>query len=171
MADKKKNWLLIVLGIVIFVVIVGIAAVVGFGFWMYRQMGVTTVDTRDPDPMFEEARAPFKGQVPYIQLATNSDEERAVVHHELEKPEKTRLSRLRIVAYDPGKNQLVRLQLPFWVVRLGGSGHTFRLHAENTPFASGVELSVTPDDLERRGPALILDQKLRDGVRVLVWSE
>jgi hypothetical protein len=171
MAEKKKNWLLIVLGIVIFVVIVGIAAVVGFGFWMYRQMGVTTLDTRDPDPAFEEARAPFKGQMPYIELSTDNQEEKAVVHHELEKTEKTPLNRLRIVAYDPGKGQLVRLQLPFWIVRLGGSGHTFRLHAANTPFASGMELSVTPDDLERRGPGLILDQKLRDGVRVLVWSE
>ncbi len=167
----KKNWLLIVLGIVIFVVVVGIAAVVGFGFWMYRQMGVMTTETRNPEPMFEEARAPFKGQTPYIEIGAGEDQERTIVHHELEKAERTRLQRLRIVAYDPHDGTVVRLQLPFWVVRLGGSRQPFRLHAQNTPFASGVELSVTPDDLERRGPGLILDQKLRDGVRVLLWSE
>ena len=99
MAEKKKNWLLIILGIVIFVVIVGIAGVVGFGYWMYRQMGVTTMTTEDPAPAFEDARAPFKGQQPYIEMSLDNNEERAVVHHELEKPEKSTVKRLRVFTY------------------------------------------------------------------------
>jgi len=168
MAEKKKNWLLIILGIVIFVVIVGIAGVVGFGYWMYRQMGVTTMTTEDPAPAFEEARAPFKSQQPYIEMSLDNNEERAVVHHELEKPEKSTVKRLRVLIYDPGDNRLVRLQIPFWLVRLGGSDKHISFDAGGV---HGVRLSITPSDLERRGPGLILDQETRGGQRLLIWAE
>ena len=168
MAEKKKNWLLIILGIVIFVVIVGIAVIAGGLYWMYRQMGVSTTTTQDPTPVFEEARAPFKGQQPYIEMSFDNDEERAVVHHELEKPEKTTVNRLRVLVYDPDDNRLVRLQIPFWLVRLGGGNKHISLDAGNV---HGVRLSITPDDLERRGPGLILDQQTRGGQRLLVWAE
>jgi hypothetical protein len=153
---------------VIFVVIVGIAAVVGFGYWMYRQMGVSTTTTQDPAPIFEEARAPFSGQQPYIEMSLENNEERALVHHELEKPEKSTVNRLRVLIYDPGDNRLVRLQIPFWLVRLGGSDKHISFDAGDV---HGVRLSITPSDLERRGPGLILDQETRRGQRLLVWAE
>ena len=60
--------------------IVGIAVIAGGLYWMYRQMGVSTTTTQDPTPVFEEARAPFKGQQPYIEMSFDNSEERAVVH-------------------------------------------------------------------------------------------
>ena len=61
MEKKKKNWLLIILGIVIFVVILCVVAVVGFGYWMYRQMDITTMTTGNPAQAFTEERARFEG--------------------------------------------------------------------------------------------------------------
>jgi hypothetical protein len=91
-----------------------------------------------------------------------------LVHHELEKPEKSTVNRLRVLIYDPGDNRLVRLQIPFWLVRLGGSDKHISFDAGDV---HGVRLSITPSDLERRGPGLILDQETRRGQRLLVWAE
>ena len=64
---KKKNWGLIILGIVIFVVIVGAGLIATIGFVMYRQMDVQTVATNSPEEEFRKARARFEGQVPFIE--------------------------------------------------------------------------------------------------------
>jgi hypothetical protein len=168
MATKKKNWLLIILGIIVFVVILGVAAVVGFGYWMYRQMEISTTTTGNPDQEFTEIRARFQGQVPYVEVSVG-DEEHAVVHHELEKPTRTPLSHLRMVVYDEREHRLVRLTLPFWLLRLGGN-KPINLQS-GRGFDPGVRLSITSEDLERRGPGLILDTVGRRGERVIIWAE
>lgn len=166
---KKKNWLLIILGIVIFVVIVGIAAVVGVGYWMYRQMDVKTIKAADAQQQFEAVRARFQGQVPYVEVSFSDNREEATVHRELEKPARTTLTRLRVAAYDEREGSFVQLSLPFWLVRLGGKGHVNL--RQGSGFDPGVQLSITPEDLERRGPGLVLDTVGRHGQHVLVWAE
>jgi hypothetical protein len=167
---KKKNWLLIILGIVIFVVIVGIAAVVGFGFWMYRQMDLHVTKAADSQQQFETVRARFQGQVPYLEVSITDNHEETTVHRELEKPDRTRLNRLRIAVYDERKHQFVEMGLPFWLLRLGGN-KPINLRQGGSGFDPGVRLSVTTEDIERRGPGLILDTTGRHGEHVLIWAE
>jgi hypothetical protein len=166
---KKKNWALIILGIVIFVVIVGIAAIVGFGYFMYRQMEFSSTTTGNPEKEFAEVQARFQGQTPYVEV---SDAERAegTVHRELEKPERTPLKDLRVVAYDAREKRLVRVTIPFWVLRLGGN-KPINLRSGGSGFDPGVRLTITSEDLERRGPGLVLDTVGRHGERVIVWAE
>lgn len=166
MANKKKNWILIVLGVVIFVVILVVVAVVGFGYYMYRQMEVTRTNQASVSD-FEQARAQFEGQQPYIELR-DAESGEAVVHHELEKAERTPLTKLRVVVYDNDKKQLVRLSIPFWLVRLGGN-RPIKLNQGG--FDPGVRMTITPEDLERRGRGLVLDTRGRHGERVIVWAE
>lgn len=166
----KKNWLLIVLGIVIFVVIVGVAAVVGFGYWMYRQMEVSTVTTGNTEQEFAQLEERFHGQVPYVDITDEDGEQNAVVHHEQEKATRTPLQRLRLVAYDKRENRVVRLSIPFWLIRLGGN-HPIKLNNGRSGWDPGVQLSITPEDLERHGQGLVLDAKKRSGDRVIVWAE
>jgi len=169
MATKKKNWVLIILGIVILVVILGIAAVVGFGYFVYRQMEISTTPTDNPERELADVRARFQGQVPYVELSFG-DEEKAVVHHELEKPTRTPLKHLRMVVYDEREHRLVRLTLPFWLLRLGGN-KPIKLNPRGSGFDPGFRLTITWEDLERRGPGLIIDTTGPHGERVIAWAE
>ncbi len=167
---KKKNWLLIVLGIVIFVVIVGIAVVVGGAYWFYRQMDIKTISSADAQQQFEAVRARFQGQVPYLEVTITDNHEETTVHRELEKPTRTPLTRLRLAIYDEREHRFVEMGLPFWLLRLGGN-KPVNLRQGGSGFDPGVRLSVTTEDIERRGPGLILDTTGRHGERVVIWSE
>jgi hypothetical protein len=167
---KKKNWLLIILGIVIFVVIVGVAAVVGFGYWMYKQMDVSVTTSGNPQQDFADERARFQGQVPYVEVTFADGREDATVHHELEKPTRTTLTKLHVVIFAERENRVVRMALPFWLLRLGGN-KPVNLRQGSSGVDPGVRLTVTTEDLERRGPGLVLDTVGRRGEHVLIWSE
>jgi hypothetical protein len=57
------------------------------------------------------------------------------------------------------------LTLPFWLLRLRDSGVDVSIAAD------GTRLTMTMDEVERYGPALVLDHLEEDGSRVLVWTE
>jgi hypothetical protein len=167
---KKKNWGLIILGIVIFVVIVGAGFIATIGYVMYRQMDIQTVTTDSPEEEFKKARARFEGQVPFIELPAGLDTDEAIVHREQIGKEPVALTGLRVLAWAPRDHKLVRLTLPFWMLRLGG-GHRIRLSGREAALSSDVSLNVTAEELERRGPGLILDYVTPRGERLLVWAE
>jgi hypothetical protein len=116
---------------------------------------------------FDSAAAPFRDQ-------------RAL--YELDSSEQPRLARpltdlptaapkpdsLRILAWDPDDERLVRVSLPFWMLRVGhtrmsvtGSEHDFDLG----------RLNLDPEELQRIGPALVFDFRSREGARVLLWTQ
>lgn len=77
-------------------------------------------------------------------------------------------SMLMVQAWDPDRERLVRLSLPFWLLRLGPEQmrasrreHSFDFH----------QLQLDFTELERIGPALLLDYRNQDGARVLLWTK
>jgi hypothetical protein len=166
----KKNWGLIILGIVIFAVIVGAGIIGTFGYIVYRQMDVQAVTLPSPDEEFAKALAAFEGKVPFIELPAGFAEGAAVVHREQMAAQPTPLTGLRVLAWDPQEQKLVRLLLPMWLLRL--SGHRgVNLSNHDVPLSAGMNLNVTADELERHGPGLILDFTSSGRERVLVWAE
>ena len=75
---------------------------------------------------------------------------------------------LNIMAFDPHDGKVIRMALPFWILRLKSGGSRFDIGRSNVDLA---RMRITVEDLERYGPILILDQKDTDGSRVLVWSQ
>ncbi len=166
----KRNWGLIVLGIVIFTVIVGIGVVGTVGYIIYRQMDVQTVSLPSPEEEFAKTLAKFEGQLPFIELPLGPEEGLPVVHREQMAKEPTPLTGLRVLAWGPRDKKLVRLTLPMWLVRLSGN-RGVDLSDRDTPLSTSVRLHVTAEEIERHGPGLILDLKTPGGERVLVWAE
>jgi hypothetical protein len=75
---------------------------------------------------------------------------------------------LYMLAWDPDQSRLVRVSLPFWLLRIGH--HKVRvMHAANGFDFERLNLDV--DELERIGPALVFDFRNQDGVRVLLWTQ
>ena len=73
---------------------------------------------------------------------------------------------LWILAWDPDEEKVVKLSLPFWMLRMGRKKMTVM---ESSGFDL-ERLNVDWRELERIGPALVFDLKSSRGERVLIWT-
>jgi hypothetical protein len=75
--------------------------------------------------------------------------------------------RLLVLAYRAAESRLVRAEVPLWFLELKAPA------VEPMLRGTGLEpsqLSLTPAELRRAGPSLVLDEA-RGGDRLLVWTE
>ncbi|RPJ70693.1 MAG: hypothetical protein EHM24_14750 [Acidobacteria bacterium] len=166
----RRKWIPIVIGIVILVVVVGIGLIGGLVWMVTRQVSVQEVSAQTGEQEFEKLRAPFAGQKPFIELPADGDEAGAVVHRELAKHAPGTVSTIHLRVLVPSDGKLVKLDLPFWMLRLMGSKPVQFRSSEHSGFR-GITLKVTAEEVERRGPGLIIDHGMKDGERLLIWTE
>jgi hypothetical protein len=170
MSSKKlPTWVSIVIASVIIVGILAVAAVGGAAYFIYRHVHTSFAPSETAQVEFTQARARFDGQQPLIEL--RRDEE-PIIHRELvaEKAERHKLETLRVLAYDQHDGKLVRVAIPFWLLRMAPSKNLSFLN-DNGIDVDSDRVRLTVDDLERRGPGLLIDTKDRRGSQVLVWTE
>lgn len=162
---KKTSWALIIVGVLIFagVLLVGLAGIGGYLLYQQFSIKTATVEPAKAEEQFSRALERFKGQKPYIEL----DEDEPVVNRDTEKASAAPIQALHLMAYNPRDRKTLSMEIPMWLVRLGGENKNIEL----TGGASHVRLRITPRDLERHGPGLILDHIDRDDERILVWAE
>lgn len=162
---KVKTWVWVVIGVVA-LGILGIVAMAAAGLWFVRShvnVQTTTVAAAASD--FDTVRARFSGQKPLIEL----DDHGEFVRANTDRAAGTvRPESLHMMAFDADDEKVVRMELPFWLLRLKSGGANFSMGGGNVDLA---KLRLTVEDLERYGPTLILDHKDRKGARVLVWSQ
>jgi hypothetical protein len=72
------------------------------------------------------------------------------------------------MAFDPEDGRVVRLAIPFWLLRLKTGRGSIDLNGSRMNLED-LKLSVA--ELERFGPSLIVDHTSPEGDRVLVWSQ
>lgn len=170
MSTKKlPTWVSILIASVIIVGILAVAAVGGAAFFIYRHVHTSFAPSESAQVEFTQARARFEGQQPLIELKHN---EEPIIHRELvaEKTEGRKLEALRVLAYDRHESKLVRVSIPFWLLRMAPSKNLSFLN-DNGIDVDSERVRLTVDDLERRGPGLLIDTKDRRGSQVLVWTE
>jgi len=169
MADDKtkRTWISVAVAIVIILFLLAASLVGGAAFWIRRHVHTETTSPEAAITEFERARARFAGQQPLIEL--QDDHDRTVVHRRTASS-RVEITALHVLAFDPDQNKIVRVTLPFWLLRLAPSG---RFNLGNRGVDIDTErMHLTVDDLERAGPGLVLDGRgSRDGERVLVWTE
>ena len=165
-AKTKKTWISIAIAIVIIFVILGVA-LVGTAFFVFRQhVNAQFVSSRTAEQEFQEARQRFGGQRPLIEVVPGGT---PIIHRREGK--ETELRALRALAFDPNAGKLVRVSVPFWLLRMAPSQHFSFRSAGDFDFDSD-RLHLTLDDVERAGPGLLLDTRdPRKGTLVLVWTE
>jgi hypothetical protein len=171
MAGSRKTWISILIAAVIVVGMLALAVVGGTAFFIYRHVNTQYASERSAGDEFAAARARFAGQQPLIELRHN---EEPILHRDTGRgarpPSTRKLESLRVLAYDEDEEKLVRVTIPFWLLRMVPSKNLSFLHDEGIDFDTS-RVRLTLEDVERRGPGLILDQKDRRGSRVLVWTE
>jgi len=166
MAGKVRTWVWVVVAVVV-ICIVGAVAVAGMGYYFFTKH----IDTKVTSPAsasveFEQIKGQFTGQKPLIEL----DERGRFLRANPDRPGRPDLRRpdsLYVLAFDPDDERIVKVTIPFWLLRFKSRGtidfNGGRLELE--------DLKLTVEDLERFGPTLIVDHKSTGGERVLVWSQ
>jgi nitrate reductase NapE component len=168
---RLPTWVSVLIAAVIIVGVLAVAAVGGAAFFIYRHVNTTFTPSENAEVEFSESRARFGGQRPLIELRHDDD---PIVHRELlkEGTPKHRLDALRVLAYDEHARKLVRVSIPFWLLRMAPSKHLSFLNDNGINVdVDSDRVRLTLDDLERRGPGLLLDTRDRRGSQVLVWTE
>ena len=166
MAGKVKTWVWVVVAIAV-VAVLCVVALAGIGFYVVSQH----METKQASPAaaaeeFDVVKAGFAGQKPLIELDSRGQFLRANTDRPIP-AQSTTPANLHLLAFDPSDGRIVRFSLPFWLLRLKAANATIDLNG-NRMNLEDLRLSV--DDLERFGPALIVDHQTADGGRVLVWS-
>ena len=162
---KSRKALWIVLGVVAFILLC-IVAFAAFGFYFVAyNLKMEKATLVEASRSFDEVRARFK-EAPIISI----DDRRRVTLTRQPPAQQAdaKPSTMHVMAYDTDESRIVRISVPFWMlhfarekIRLGTGGNDIQFE----------DLHLTAAELERYGPALLVDHKARDGQRVLVWTQ
>jgi hypothetical protein len=168
---KKPSWGLIILGIAALVVIVGVGLVGIAGYIIYQQFAfqTTTTSASSAEDEFAQVAARFVGQRPLLEIRDGEP----VVNKQRVRPsgKAQPIEALHIIVWQPDERKLVRLNIPFWLLRMT-KGRPIRLSGhQDGGDGDPVRLNITAEDLERYGPGLVMDHKEAGGNRVLVWAQ
>lgn len=161
-----RRWVWIVLGLVAFG-LVSCAGLVGGGIWYAStQFKVREVAQGDVESEFTKLRTRFKDQKPILDtrrgIAIASDRLEARAQAYSGPPPKN----LCLLVWTEEQPKAVQLCLPFWLLKMkSGRGLKF-----DVPNGESRRLELSAKDLERAGPALLLDEE-HDRSRLLVWTE
>jgi len=167
--NTRKTWVSVLIAGVIIVGILAATAIGGTAFFIYRHVNTQFTPSENAKEQFAAARARFSGQKPLIEIRKGDE---PILHRDTIPAvmPAAKLETLRVLAYDTHGGKLVRVNIPFWLLRLAPSKHVSFMNDTGIDFDSD-RVHLTLDDLERRGPGLILDQADRRGSQVLVWAE
>jgi hypothetical protein len=167
MAVRVRTWVWVVVAIVV-IGILCVLAMAGLGFYFFSQHFATKAATAaSATAEFEEVKAQFTGQKPLIEL----DERGRFLRSNSDRPSRANSKtpdQINVLAFDPDDQRIVRVTIPFWLLRLKSRGATVDFNGGRLDLE---DLKLTVEDLERFGPTLIVDHKASTGERVLVWSQ
>jgi len=170
-SSNRKTWISILIAAVIIVGVLALTVVGGTAFFIYRHVHSEFTSDQTAEQEFGSARARFSGQQALIEIRRGDE---PFVHRELipQGSGGRKLESLRVLAYDDNAGKLVRVSIPFWLLRMLPSKNLSFLNDEGIDVdIDSDRVRLTVEDLDRRGPGLLLDHKDRRGSQVLVWTE
>jgi hypothetical protein len=151
----------------VFVVVLacGLAGIVAFVVLASRAVTVQHASRAEAERRIGSIRAGFPSKAPLVDIDDNGRVVRTTSSSEgTARP----VARLKAVAWRDADQRLVSADTPFWFFRLKGPAARYAL--EGTGFDLD-RLGLTPADIERFGPGIIVDHVGRDGSLLFVWTE
>jgi hypothetical protein len=167
MAGKKGLW--IALGSCGFLLFAGAAFIAIIVFSVVRHLEVRPVSTAAAEQEYGRLRDRFAGQTPLLEIDRDRPEQ-IRINRSAERISQAGISTIHICAWNPRESKIVKLDLPLWLLRLRPNSESIHWNWSGNEL-NLENLNVTVEDVERRGPGLILNFEGRHGERVLLWSE
>jgi len=163
MTKKQQTILLAVLGIVAVFVIVGVA----FGVWVATSLfDNESMDEAGAARALDEVREHFSGAKPVVDLRPEGP---VLLRRPPESKPPGELTTLHVLRWNVQEQRMTRVELPFSILRMRDSPFQISVAPDSTGLR--VSTSIRISDVERYGPALLVDNGLPDGGRVLIWSD
>lgn len=162
MTKRNATILFAVLGIVV----VGVVACVAAAAWFFIAVfDRGTADERTVTRELADIRQRFGGTAAVFVL--DEDAEDVKVMRDPGPGPAAELNTLHAIVWNPNESAVIRMDLPFWLLRLkkGPFDVTTRTSAATN------RLHLTVADVERYGPAVLVDFEDRDGERLFVWTD
>ncbi len=167
MAVKVKTWVWVVVAIAV-VGIVGLIAMAAAGMYFFaRHVQSTEASPAIAARSFDEVKTKFANQRPLIELDERGDFVKSNLDRE-RPANPARIDAMHVMIFDPDEGRLIRFSVPWWLIRLQSGQGRISFDAGDTKMR---DLQITPEDIERFGPTLIVNHQSSKGERVLVWSQ
>jgi hypothetical protein len=165
-ARKKRNWIAIVLGVLLLFGMLGVGCVVVAVSFFRQNLTVENTDEQAAMQQLDDVRKKFPGQQPLIQIVDGRPQ--IVAERADEKPAQTDLTTLHVIAFDSDEGHLVNMSIPFWLLRMKSG--PIRISAYSQGWDDrGVSFRV--EDIEKHGPGIIADVTRAGEGRVILWAE
>ena len=161
MARKRSTLVLVIAGI-------AVSAVVLFAgglFWFFTSaLERSPADEATAEARFQELRDRFRGVIPLFVMGPNGP-----ILNRQPPPKRAsgQLRSLEMLGWDCNDSELVRVTIPFWMVRLKPGN----INVASNGQKRSVRLSLSVDDLEGYGPTLLLDHTDEEGYHLVLWTE
>jgi len=164
---SRRTWIW-VLGGVLGVGLVAMLAVAGAGvYFVTSHIRSERANSVEATRAFDVAAGPLRGR-PALFETDDLDQPRPARPLSLLANGSTPATELFLLAWKPEEGRLVHVKLPFWMLRIGK--HRMRISGKSPSFDL-ERLNLDIDELERIGPALVMDFRGQDSIRVLVWTQ
>lgn len=162
----KRRWLWIVLGVLFVMFCVAIGSVF-FAVSYFRENVQVTENVTENSAVdeFEAVLAKFPGQQPLIQMV--DDRPQLMPERVAKGNSNTSLTTLHVLAFDRADGEMVRLSLPFWLLRMQSG--PIRLSAYQQGW-DDRDVSFEIKDIEKAGPGIVMDVRERNEGRLLIWA-
>jgi hypothetical protein len=168
MAQRGRRWLPIVVGVLVVLAMVGIAAVVVTVSWFQQNVEITRGGSPESaSSRFDDIKKRFPDQRPILEFVEDERRPRLVPGIESRKNPGT-VSELHVLAWDPDENALATLTIPLWLLRLKSGPIEF---GEYVSGWDDERIRIDVEDLERYGPGIVFEVQRGSGERVLLSAQ
>ena len=164
---KRRTWLWIIGGIAVAGLLALVALAGASVYFVSSHVQSETLTGAGAIDAFDRVTAGFGNRRPLYELDPQ-DRPRLAIPLATLPTAATKPTSLMVQAWKPEDEHLMRLSLPFWLLRLGPDHVRVSRQQQGFDF-NQLELDV--NELERIGPAIVLDYRNQDGMRVLIWTE
>lgn len=141
-----------------------VAVIALFGLIAWRNVGVERAEPDEAVRRFMAIRSQFTGAEPILRV----QEDGRIVRSKEPPTEGQPPKQFRVLAYRVSERQLMQANIPFWFLRAKGPAIKYSLRGTGLDMD---RLGISPAELARYGPSLVLDETRSDGGRLLVWTE
>ena len=159
----QKRHVNIILGVLAVFVVCAVVLVAG-GLWFAMSVfHPQDADEQAATAAFNTVRSQFANAEPIFAMRAGGP----VLTRPLPASPRQDLHTLHILNWDPDDESLMRTDLPFALLRLKEGP----IEVVDSEAGEPRGLSLSVGDIERFGPALLMDEELEDKHRLLIWTE
>lgn len=161
MAKTRSTFVLVIVGVAVCAVLVFAGGLVWFFTSAFER---SPADEAMAEANFQDLGDRFRGVTPVFAMGPNGP---VLNRQPPPKPATGPLRSMRMLGWDRNDEELVRVTIPFWMIRMKPGD----INVSSADGNRSVRLSLSADDLEGYGPTLLLDHTDEEGYHLVLWTE